>query len=46
VWAERSERRGDLFVDVSAPAPRLLIFGAIASANDLAHLARVAGWRP
>lgn len=33
-------------VDVPAPAPRLLIFGAIAYANDLAHLARMTGWRP
>ncbi|MGI8410922.1 MAG: XdhC family protein [Solirubrobacteraceae bacterium] len=27
-------------------APRLLIFGAIAYANHLSHLARVTGWRP
>jgi xanthine dehydrogenase accessory factor len=38
--------RGDLFVDVTAPAPRLLIFGAVEYANHLAHLARVTGWRP
>lgn len=43
--AERSERRGELFIDVTAPAPRLLIFGAVAYANHLAHLARVIGWR-
>ena len=45
MWAERSELRGDLFVDVTAPAPRLLIFGAVAYASHLAHLARVAGFR-
>ena len=46
MWAERSEQRGDLFVDITAPAPRLLIFGAVEYANHLAHLARVTGWRP
>ena len=46
MWAERSERRGELFVDVVAPSPRLLIFGAVEYANHLSHLARVAGWRP
>jgi xanthine dehydrogenase accessory factor len=46
MWAERSERRGDLFVDVTAPAPRVLIFGAVEYASHLAHLARVTGWRP
>jgi len=46
MWAERSELRGELFVDVTAPAPRVLIFGAVEYANHLAHLARVAGWRP
>ena len=45
MWAERSERRGELFVDVVAPPPRLLIFGAVEYANHLSHLARVAGWR-
>jgi xanthine dehydrogenase accessory factor len=50
MWAERSERRevGDvtLFVDVTAPAPRLFIFGAVDYAAALARLARAAGWRP
>ena len=50
LWAERSERRdvGDtaLFVDVVAPAPRLVIFGAVDYASALARLARAAGWRP
>jgi xanthine dehydrogenase accessory factor len=46
MWAERSERRGDLFIDVTAPAPRVLIFGAVEYANHLAHLARATGWRP
>jgi xanthine dehydrogenase accessory factor len=46
MWEERSEVRGDLFIDVTAPAPRVLIFGAVEYANHLAHLARVTGWRP
>jgi xanthine dehydrogenase accessory factor len=50
LWAERSETRelGDvkLFVDVVAPAPRLVIFGAVDYAAALARLARAAGWRP
>jgi xanthine dehydrogenase accessory factor len=46
MWEERSELRDGLFVDVTAPAPRLLIFGAVEYANHLAHLARVTGWRP
>ena len=29
MWAERSERRGDLFVDVTFPPPRLIVFGAV-----------------
>lgn len=45
MWAERSELRGEMFIDVTAPAPRLLIFGAVAYANHLAHFARVTGWR-
>ena len=47
LWAERSETReaGDttLFVDVVAPAPRLVIFGAVDYAASLARLARAAG---
>jgi xanthine dehydrogenase accessory factor len=46
MWAERSELRGELFVDVVAPAPRVLIFGAVEYANHLSHAARAAGWRP
>ena len=46
MWLERSEMRDDLFVDITAPAPRLLIFGAVEYANHLAHLARVTGWSP
>lgn len=45
MWAERSELRGDVFVDVTAPAPRLIVFGAVEYANHLSHFARVAGWR-
>jgi xanthine dehydrogenase accessory factor len=50
MWAERSERReaGDvtLFVDVTAPAPRLVVIGAVDYAAALCRLARAAGWRP
>ena len=50
LWAERSETRevGDvsLFVDVVAPAPRLVIFGAVDYSAALCRLARAAGWRP
>jgi len=46
MWAERSELRGDLFVDVTAPDPRLIVFGAVEYAVHLAHFARVAGWSP
>ena len=50
LWAERSETRelgeATLFVDVVAPAPRLVIFGAVDYSAALARLARAAGWRP
>jgi xanthine dehydrogenase accessory factor len=46
LWVERSERRGPLFIDVVAPAPRLVLFGAVDIAAYLCTLARVAGWRP
>jgi xanthine dehydrogenase accessory factor len=50
LWAERSELReaGEttLFVDVVAPAPRLIVFGAVDYAAALCRLARAAGWRP
>jgi xanthine dehydrogenase accessory factor len=45
MWAERSELRGDLFVDVTAPPPRLVVFGAVDYAIHLTHLARASGWR-
>jgi xanthine dehydrogenase accessory factor len=50
MWAERSELRdvegASLFVDVTAPAPRLVIFGAVDYSAALCRLARAAGWRP
>jgi xanthine dehydrogenase accessory factor len=46
MWEERSERRGDLFIDITAPPPRLFIFGAVEYGNHLAHIAHVMGWRP
>ena len=49
LWAERSETRecGEtlLFVDVIAPAPRLVVFGAVDYSAALCRLARAAGWR-
>jgi xanthine dehydrogenase accessory factor len=50
MWAERSELREvgevSLFVDVTSPAPRLVIFGAVDYAAALCRLARAASWRP
>lgn len=46
LWAETSERREGLFVDVIGPAPRLIVFGAVDIAASLCTLARAAGWRP
>jgi xanthine dehydrogenase accessory factor len=50
MWSERSELREvgetSLFVDITAPAPKLVIFGAVDYAAALARLARAAGWRP
>ena len=50
MWSERSELRDHegaaLFVDVVAPPPRLIIFGAVDFAAQLAALAKMAGWRP
>jgi xanthine dehydrogenase accessory factor len=50
LWAERSETHeldgADVFIDVVAPAPRLLILGAVDYAAALCQLARAVGWRP
>ncbi len=46
LWTESSERRGALFFDVVAPAPRLILFGAVDIAAALCALARATGWRP
>lgn len=50
MWAERSELYDEggvsLFVDVVAPLPRLILFGAIDFAAQLCLVARAAGWRP
>jgi xanthine dehydrogenase accessory factor len=50
MWAERSARRevngAVLFVDVVAPPPRLIVFGAVDFAAALCRMARAAGWRP
>lgn len=46
MWAERSERRGELFVDVTFPPPRLFVFGAVDFAAALCKMAKATGWRP
>jgi xanthine dehydrogenase accessory factor len=46
MWAERSERHGDLFVDVTFPPPRLIVFGAVDFAAALCKMAKATGWRP
>ncbi|HWE31878.1 MAG TPA: XdhC/CoxI family protein [Solirubrobacteraceae bacterium] len=46
IWSEASEHRGALFFDVIAPAPRLLLFGAVDVAASMCRLARATGWRP
>jgi xanthine dehydrogenase accessory factor len=50
LWAERSETHelegAQVFIDVVAPAPRLLILGAVDYAAALCRLARASGWRP
>jgi xanthine dehydrogenase accessory factor len=45
MWAERSERHGDLFVDVTFPPPRLIVFGAVDFAAALCKMAAATGWR-
>jgi xanthine dehydrogenase accessory factor len=49
MWAERSELRerdgASLFVDVTAPKPRLVIFGAVDYSAALCTLAKASGWR-
>jgi xanthine dehydrogenase accessory factor len=50
MWKERSERIVEddtmLFVDVTFPPPRLIVFGAVDFAAALCRLAAAAGWRP
>jgi xanthine dehydrogenase accessory factor len=46
LWLETSELQGPLFVDVIAPPPRLIMFGAVPIAAALCTLSRGAGWRP
>lgn len=50
MWLERSAQREvagvPLFVDATAPAPRLVIVGAVDLAGALCRLARVMGWEP
>ncbi|MCW2982558.1 MAG: XdhC family protein [Conexibacter sp.] len=46
LWEGRSERHGRLFVDVTAPAPRLVLVGALDIAAALCVVARASGWLP
>lgn len=50
MWLERSELREQggtaFFVDVTAPAPRLICFGAVDFSVALCRVARSVGWRP
>ena len=49
LWTERSEHvstdDAELFIDVVAPPPRLIVFGAVDFAAQLAEVAVLAGWR-
>lgn len=50
MWAERSAQRElagvPVFVDATAPPPRLLIVGAVDLAAALCRVARAMGWQP
>lgn len=46
LWSDECELRGSLFFDVTAPAPRLIVFGAVDIARPLCTLARTAGFEP
>lgn len=50
MWAERCAQRElagvPIFVDATAPPPRLLIVGAVDLAAALCRIARVMGWEP
>jgi len=50
IWSERSELHEHdgvtLFVDVTGPPPRLVVFGAVDFAAALCRVAKAAGWRP
>jgi hypothetical protein len=46
MWKESSEIRGDLFIDVTAPDPRIVIFGAVEYAQHLSALAPCAAGGP
>jgi xanthine dehydrogenase accessory factor len=45
LWTEASELRGPIFVDLIAPAPRLIVFGAVPIAAALCSLGKAARWR-
>jgi xanthine dehydrogenase accessory factor len=46
IWVETSARQGPMFVDVVAPAPRLILFGAVDITAGVCRIARTVGWRP
>jgi xanthine dehydrogenase accessory factor len=46
ICTDVSTRRGDLFIDVVGPEPRLLLVSAVDIAGTLCTLAEATGWRP
>ena len=50
MWSDLPARHGvgdvELFVDVTFPPPRLVVFGAVDVAAALCRTARATGWRP
>ena len=50
IWSERCELQehggATLFIDVTGPPPRLVVFGAVDFAAALCRIAKAAGWRP
>ncbi|HET8977160.1 MAG TPA: XdhC family protein [Solirubrobacteraceae bacterium] len=45
-WERESELHGPGFAEPEAPAPRIVLFGAVPLAVELCGLGRALGWRP
>jgi xanthine dehydrogenase accessory factor len=45
-WAETSELHGPGFAEAEAPAPRVIMFGAVPLAAAICTVTRALGWRP